>query len=163
VRTDLLTRSGFRIASEGWNKLGWLVVKLAILALSSQVATHWAERQIIRMPNLSIRRWRHLCFGNSVPLKCFPVLVAVSFGPATGMKPMNVDGLQVELVDGQITVTRPATNDTITYRRSADAPHLELAHSWIALIVTTPEISEFRTRAFQAAVDKARELGWIVC
>ncbi len=71
---------------------------------------------------------------------------------------MNADGLQVDLVNGQITVTRPATNDTITYRKSEDAPHLELAHSWIALGVTTPEISEFRTQAFQAAVDKAREL-----
>ena len=53
---------------------------------------------------------------------------------------MNADGLQVEIVDGQITVTRPATNDTITYRKSADAPHLELAHSWIALGVTTPDV-----------------------
>jgi hypothetical protein len=75
---------------------------------------------------------------------------------------MNADGLQVEIVDGQITVKRPATNDTITYRKSADAPHLELAHSWIALGVTTPDVSEFRTQAFQVAVDKARELGWIV-
>ena len=75
---------------------------------------------------------------------------------------MNADGLQVEIVDAQITVTRPATNDTITYRKSADAPHLELAHSWIALRATTPDVSEFRTQAFQVAVGKARELGWIV-
>jgi hypothetical protein len=76
---------------------------------------------------------------------------------------MNADGFQVEIVDGQITVTRPATNDSITYRKSPDAPHLELAHSWIALGVMTPEISEFRTQAFHVAVDKARELGWIIC
>ena len=74
---------------------------------------------------------------------------------------MNTDDLQIEIVDGQITVTRHATNDTITYRKSADLPHIELAHSWIALGVTTPEISEFRTQAFQVAVDKARELGCI--
>jgi hypothetical protein len=74
---------------------------------------------------------------------------------------MNADCLQVKLVDGQITVTRPATNDTITYRKAQESPLLELAHSWIAVGVTTPEISEFRTQAFQAAVDKARELGWI--
>jgi hypothetical protein len=74
---------------------------------------------------------------------------------------MNADCLQVKLVDGQITVTRPSTNDTITYRKSEESPHLELAHSWIALGVTTPAISEFRTQAFQAALDKARELGWI--
>ena len=74
---------------------------------------------------------------------------------------MNADGLQVEIVDGQITVTRPATQDTITYRKSADAPHLELAHSWIALGDTTPDVSEFRTQAFQVALGKARELGWM--
>lgn len=45
---------------------------------------------------------------------------------------MNADGLQVEIVNGKITVTRPATNETITYRKSADDPHLELADSWIA-------------------------------
>jgi hypothetical protein len=28
---------------------------------------------------------------------------------------MNADGIRVEIVDGQITVTRPATNDTIAY------------------------------------------------
>ena len=76
---------------------------------------------------------------------------------------MNADGLQVEIVDGQIKVTRPGTSDTITYRKSADAPHLELAHSWISLGITTPEISEFRSQAFQVAVGKTRELGWIVC
>ena len=75
---------------------------------------------------------------------------------------MNVDGLQVDNVDGQITVTRPATNDTVTYRKSADAPHLELGQRWIALGVTTPDVSEFRSQAFQVAVDKAREQGWIV-
>jgi hypothetical protein len=64
---------------------------------------------------------------------------------------MNADDLQVEIVDGEISVTRAATNDTITYRKSADLPHLELAHSWIAFGVTTPEISEFRTQAFQAS------------
>jgi hypothetical protein len=76
---------------------------------------------------------------------------------------MNADGLQVEIVDGQITVTQPATSETITYRKSTDPPYLELAHSWIAFGVTTPEISEFRTQAFQAAIAKARELGWIIC
>ena len=63
---------------------------------------------------------------------------------------MNADDLQVEIMDGQITVTRPATNDTITYRKSADAPHLELAHSWIALGVTTPDVSEFVFRHFRS-------------
>jgi hypothetical protein len=75
---------------------------------------------------------------------------------------MNADDLQVEIVDGQITVTWPATSDTITYRKSTEAPYLELAHSWIAFGVTTPEIFEFRLQAVQVAIVKARELGWIV-
>ena len=73
---------------------------------------------------------------------------------------MNADCLQVKLGWADHSHAA-ATNDTITYRKSEEAPHLELAHSWIALGVTTPEISEFRTQAFEAAVDKARELGWI--
>jgi len=41
--------------------------------------------------------------------------------------------------------------------------HLRRVVARVALLgVTTPKISEFRTHAFQAAVDKARELGWIV-
>ncbi len=75
---------------------------------------------------------------------------------------MNAPDLHVEIAEGQITVMRPATADTITYRKSTDPPHLELAHSWIALSVTTPEIFKFRTQALQAAVDTARQLGWIV-
>jgi hypothetical protein len=75
---------------------------------------------------------------------------------------MNADDLQVEIVDGQITVTRPATSDRITYRKSTEAPYLELAQSWIAFGVTTPEIFEFRLQAVQVAIVKARELGWIV-
>ena len=87
--------------------------------------------------------------------------VEVSFDPSSRMKTDERRLPPGQIVDGQITVTRPATNDSITYRKSEQAPHLELAHSWIALGVTTPEISEFRTQAFQVAMDKARELGWI--
>jgi hypothetical protein len=50
---------------------------------------------------------------------------------------MNADGLQVDLVNGQITVTRPATNDAITYRKSEEAPHLELALAPVSPGVTT--------------------------
>jgi hypothetical protein len=34
--------------------------------------------------------------------------------------------------------------------------------SWVDPHITSPAISEFRAHAFQAAVSKARELGWIV-
>jgi hypothetical protein len=43
------------------------------------------------------------------------------------------------------------------YRKAPDRPNLILTRSW-----ETPAISEFRAHAFQAAIKKARELGWIV-
>jgi hypothetical protein len=48
------------------------------------------------------------------------------------------------------------------YRKRPDSPNLVLTRSWETPTVTSPEISEFRAHAFQAAVAKARELGWIV-
>ena len=47
-------------------------------------------------------------------------------------------------------------------RKASDRPNLVLTRSWEKPTVTSPEISEFRAHAFQAAVSKARELGWIV-
>ena len=47
------------------------------------------------------------------------------------------------------------------YRKAADRPNLVLTRSWVEPTVSSPEISEFRAEAFQAAVAKARELGWI--
>ena len=67
---------------------------------------------------------------------------------------MNADCLQVKLVDGQITVTRPSTNDTITYRKSEEAPHLELAHSWIGAFDRKAECM----RALYGATLAARHL-----
>ena len=48
------------------------------------------------------------------------------------------------------------------YRKAPDRPNLILTRSWLDPTVMSPEISEFRADAFQAAVAKARELGWIV-
>ena len=64
--------------------------------------------------------------------------------------------------DGQeIIVTRPGTEMMTAYRRVADKPNLILTRSWVEPTVTSPGISEFRAKAFHAAVAKARELGWI--
>ena len=43
-----------------------------------------------------------------------------------------------------------------------DSPTLKLTRSWIDPHTTSPCVSEFRAHAFQAAVAKALELGWIV-
>ena len=48
------------------------------------------------------------------------------------------------------------------YRKAPDRPNLILMRSWLGPTVMSPEISEFRAHAFQAAVAKAREVGWIV-
>ena len=65
--------------------------------------------------------------------------------------------------DGQeIIVTRPGTNMMTAYRKAPDTPNLILTRSWENPTVMSPEISEFRAHAFQVAVAKARDLGWIV-
>ena len=48
------------------------------------------------------------------------------------------------------------------YRKAPGRPNLMLTRSWGNPTVMSPEISEFRAHAFQAALRKARELGWIV-
>ena len=70
--------------------------------------------------------------------------------------------LKVKFDGQEIIVTKPGTDFMLAYRRRPDSPNLILTRSWEKPTVTSPEISEFRAHAFQAAVAKARELGWIV-
>ena len=70
--------------------------------------------------------------------------------------------LHVELLGDEIVVTRPGTEFLLAYRKRPDSPTLKLTRSWVDPHIMSPEISEFRAHAFQAAVSKARELGWIV-
>jgi hypothetical protein len=58
-------------------------------------------------------------------------------------------------------VTKPGTDCLLAYRKRPDSPNLVLTRSWLKSTVASPEISEFRAHAFQAAIAKARELGWI--
>jgi hypothetical protein len=69
--------------------------------------------------------------------------------------------LQVELDGDEIVVTKPDTDMMTAYRKAPDRPNLVLTRSWVQPTVSSPAISEFRAHAFQAAVAKARELGWI--
>ena len=74
---------------------------------------------------------------------------------------MARDTLKV-VVDGtSITVTVPGTDFAVTYQKRFANPHLVLTRSWLAASINSPAISEFRARARQAAMDKARALGWI--
>jgi hypothetical protein len=70
--------------------------------------------------------------------------------------------LKVKFDGQEIIVTKPGTDFVLAYRKRPDSPNLVLTRSWEKPTVTSPEISEFRAHAFQAAVAKARELGWIV-
>jgi hypothetical protein len=70
--------------------------------------------------------------------------------------------LHVEIEDDEIVVTKPGTRYLLAYRKLIDQPRLVLTRSWMGPTITAPGISEFRAKAFQAAVQKARELGWIV-
>ena len=66
--------------------------------------------------------------------------------------------IQVKFDGHEIIVTRPGTDMMTAYRKALDRPNLILTRSW----ETPRPISEFRAHAFQAAIKKARELGWIV-
>jgi hypothetical protein len=70
--------------------------------------------------------------------------------------------LAVEVWGSSITVIKLGTDLSVTYEKRPDNPHLVLRGSWISQQLTSPAISEFRARAFHAAIAKARELGWIL-
>jgi hypothetical protein len=70
--------------------------------------------------------------------------------------------IEVKFDGAEIIVTKPGTDFMLAYRKRPDSPNLVLTRSWLEPTVMSPEISEFRAHAFQAAVSKARELGWIV-
>jgi hypothetical protein len=69
--------------------------------------------------------------------------------------------LDINFDGDEIIVTRPGTDMMTAYRKAVDMPNLILTRNWVEPTVSSPAISEFRAHAFQAAVDKARELGWI--
>jgi hypothetical protein len=75
-------------------------------------------------------------------------------------------GREVELavvLDGdEIVVTKPGTLLLLAYRKSVDEARLVLTRSSITGTRSTTAITEFRAQAFQAALAKARELGWRV-
>ena len=67
--------------------------------------------------------------------------------------------LHVKFDGHEIIITRPGTDMMTAYRKAPDRPNLILTRSWIEPTVSSPEISEFRAHALQAAVAKARESG----
>ena len=72
------------------------------------------------------------------------------------------DPLSIEEGGTSIIVTMPGTDFSVTYQKQSGNPQLMPSQSRIAANATSATIADFRARAFQAAVRKARELGWIV-
>jgi hypothetical protein len=88
--------------------------------------------------------------------------VGVGFGRRPFFVVRSAMDLHVKFDGHEIIVTRPRTDMMTAYRKAPDRPNLVLTRNWLEPHVMSPEISEFRAQAFQVAVSKARELGWIV-
>jgi hypothetical protein len=75
----------------------------------------------------------------------------------------RIDELRIEVMGDEIMVILPATSYGITYYKPANSPQL-LAKDFRSKSDSRAPITyaEFLARAWQAANDKARELGWIV-
>jgi hypothetical protein len=69
--------------------------------------------------------------------------------------------LRVALDGNKITVSEVGTDMWVSYDKPPHLPHLVLTDTWLNYMTMSREVSVFRARAFQAAVTKARELGWI--
>ena len=69
---------------------------------------------------------------------------------------MSETGFQVEERDGEIIVMRADLLFIATYYKRANEPQLILRRR------TATNDHALLAQAFQAAIDKARELGWIV-
>ena len=70
--------------------------------------------------------------------------------------------IKVEIDGDEIVVTKTGTDFLLAYRKGPDSPNLVRTRSWEKPTIASPGISEFRAHAFQAAVSKAHELGWVV-
>ena len=77
--------------------------------------------------------------------------------------PNWTDQLRIEVLGNEIVVILPATSYGITYYKPANSPQL-LAKDFYSKVDSRAPITyaEFLARAWNAANEKARELGWIV-
>jgi hypothetical protein len=74
---------------------------------------------------------------------------------------MNNHELHVELQGDYIIVTLPGTKFMGTYYKRADPPQLRAKSDWTDDADAPIALGAFRARAWMAASDKARQLGWI--
>ncbi len=70
--------------------------------------------------------------------------------------------LRLDVVDDEIIVTLPGTSYSVTYFKRPNSPTLIAKRIASADDPHVPmKVSEFLSRAWRVANDKARELGWI--
>jgi hypothetical protein len=74
---------------------------------------------------------------------------------------MSGRDVHVQLWGTDIIVTMPGTGFSVTYQKLADAPRLSSDYVRDDRDASITR-AEFLARAWKAANDKARELGWIV-
>jgi hypothetical protein len=70
--------------------------------------------------------------------------------------------LHVEVQGDYIIITLPGTKFMVTYYKVGDPPQLRGKSDWTDDPDAAVTLGAFRARAWIAANDKARELGWIV-
>jgi hypothetical protein len=75
---------------------------------------------------------------------------------------MAVHEPKVEVRSGDIVITLPGTKFMVTYYKPKDVPQLMPKSDWTDDPDAPITLGAFRARAWIAARDKARELGWIV-
>jgi hypothetical protein len=69
--------------------------------------------------------------------------------------------MRVDVEDDEIVVTKLGTSYMLAYAKPRRNSLLFVKRSWVTADAASPAISEFRAQAFHAALEKARELGWI--
>jgi hypothetical protein len=71
--------------------------------------------------------------------------------------------LRLDMQDTEFVITMPGTSYQVTFRQLADGPGISASHNIRRDDRDAPITrSEFLARAWRAATNKARELGWIV-
>jgi hypothetical protein len=71
--------------------------------------------------------------------------------------------LRIDVVDDEILVSLPGTSYSVVYFKREGSPQLSARHIPMTDDLRTPlKLADFLSRAWRAANDKARELGWIV-
>jgi hypothetical protein len=71
--------------------------------------------------------------------------------------------LRIDVVDDEIIISLPATTYSVTYYKPPNSPQLLAKNISQSDDKRTPvKLSDFLARAWQAANDEARQLGWIV-